>query len=331
MTTMSFSPTSAGITVIRHNGMTIQRYNASLSDDWNRFVASSKNGTFLFDRRFMDYHSDRFSDHSLLVYRDKRLYALLPANEKDGVLVSHGGLTYGGLVMSSQCSAKGVMDAFKAINDYLRLQHFRSVVYKAIPWIYHQLPAEEDLYALTSVCNARLTIRDISSAIVSTCRMKFAESRRSGLRKALRTGLTVKESDDVDAFWHILNDNLSEKYAVRPVHTADELRLLRSRFPEQIKLWLVLDGEVPVGGTLLFLTPQVLHTQYISANAYGKQHGAIDLLFDHLINNIYADYPYIDFGKSTVSDSADLNEQLIFQKEGFGARAVCYDTYEYEL
>ena len=309
----------------------IRRYTADRADEWNQFVRASKNGTFLFDRRFMDYHSDRFRDHSLMVYRDGRLYALLPANQKDDTLVTHGGLTYGGLVMSPQCSAKGVLESFTAINTYLRQQGFHSVVYKAIPWIYHQLPAEEDLYALTAVCNARLTIRDISSAIVSTRRLKFTESRRSGLRKALKAGLTVRESDDVDAFWHILNDNLTQKYAVRPVHSADELRLLQGRFPDNIKLWLVYDGDTPVGGTLLFLTPQVLHTQYISATPYGKQHGAIDLLFDHLIYNIYADYPYIDFGKSTVSDSADLNEQLIFQKEGFGARAVCYDTYEYEL
>jgi hypothetical protein len=279
----------------------------------------------------MDYHSDRFRDHSLMVYRDGRLYALLPANQKDDTLVSHGGLTYGGLVMSPQCSAKGVLDAFTAINAYLRQQAISRVVYKAIPWIYHQLPAEEDLYALTAVCNARLTIRDISSAIVSTRRLKFTESRRSGLRKAQKAGLRLCASTIVDDFWNILNDNLNEKYAVRPVHTAAELRLLCSRFPDNIKLWLVLDGDTPVGGTLLFLTPQVLHTQYISATPYGKQHGAIDLLFDHLINNVYADYRYIDFGKSTVSDSADLNEQLIFQKEGFGARAVCYDTYEYEL
>ena len=302
-----------------------------MADEWNQFVSASKNGTFLFDRRFMDYHSDRFSDHSLMCYREGRLYALLPANEKGDTLVSHGGLTYGGLVTDSRCSAKGVLDTFTAINDYLRRQAIRHVVYKAIPWIYHQLPAEEDLYALTAVCHARLTIRDISSAIVGTRRLKFTESRRSGLRKALKAGLRICESDDVDAFWHILNDNLTQKYAVRPVHTADELRLLQSRFPENIKLWLVYDGDKPVGGTLLFLTPQVLHTQYISATPYGKQHGALDLLFDHLINHVYADYPYIDFGKSTVSDSADLNEQLIFQKEGFGARAVCYDTYEYEL
>lgn len=302
-----------------------------MADEWNQFVSASKNGTFLFDRRFMDYHSDRFSDHSLMCYREGRLYALLPANEKGDTLVSHGGLTYGGLVTDSRCSAKGVLDTFTAINDYLRRQAIRRVVYKAIPWIYHQLPAEEDLYALTAVCHARLTIRDISSAIVASRRLKFNESRRSGLRKALKAGLRICESDDVDAFWPILNDNLTQKYAVHPVHTADELRLLQSRFPENIKLWLVLDGDKPVGGTLLFLTPQVLHTQYISATPYGKQHGALDLLFDHLINNIYASYPYIDFGKSTVSDSADLNGQLIFQKEGFGARAVCYDTYEYEL
>ena len=88
---------------------------------------------------------------------------------------------------------------------------------------------------------------------------------------------------------------------------------------------------MPLGGTLLFLTPQVLHTQYISATSEGKACGAIDILFDELINRRYCDYCYIDFGKSTVSDSADLNEQLIFQKEGFGARAVCYDTYEYDL
>ena len=302
-----------------------------MADEWNLFVAASKNGTFLFDRHFMDYHSDRFCDHSLLVYRDQRLYALLPANQKDDTLVSHGGLTYGGLVTDSRCSAKGVLDAFTAINEYLRQQGFRHVVYKAVPWIYHQLPAEEDLYALTSVCHARLTIRDISSAIIGDRKIRFSESRKSGIRKAHRQGLTIAESTDFATFWQILNENLTGKYGVRPVHSVAELELLHSRFPEKIRLYMVFDGETPVGGTLLFLTPQVLHTQYISANAFGKQHGAIDLLFDHLINNTYMDYPYIDFGKSTVSDSADLNEQLIFQKEGFGARAVCYDTYEYDL
>jgi len=309
----------------------VRRYTSCYADEWNRFVAQSKNGTFLFDRRFMDYHADRFNDCSLMIYRRGALYAMLPANIKDGVLTSHGGLTYGGLIMSDKCSAKGVQDAFIAINDFLRSISVQKVVYKAVPWIYHQQPAEEDLFALTSICQARLIIRDISSAIIGERQMPFTESRLSGLRKARRRGLTVKESTDFDRFWQILNDNLTDKYGVRPVHSAAELELLHGRFPDQIKLYMAFDGEQPLGGTVLFLTPQVLHTQYISATPDGKACGAIDLLFDHLIHAVYADYRYIDFGKSTSSDSADLNEQLIFQKEGFGARAVCYDTYEWTL
>ena len=56
----------------------IRRYTPAMANEWNKFVAASKNGTFLFDRNFMDYHSDRFHDHSLLVYRGHQLYALLP-------------------------------------------------------------------------------------------------------------------------------------------------------------------------------------------------------------------------------------------------------------
>lgn len=309
----------------------IARYTPDKANEWNQFVACSKNGTFLFDRGFMDYHSNRFTDCSLMVWRKGELYALLPANIKGDVLVSHGGLTYGGLVMSSRCSAKGVQEAFSSINAYLQSLNVHRVIYKSVPWIYHQLPSEEDLYALTSVCHARLTIRDISSAIVGNRRMKFTESRRSGIRKAHRRGLTVSESTDFAAFWQILNDNLMSKYGVRPVHSVEELELLASRFPENIRLYMVFDGATPVGGTILFLTSQVLHIQYISAKALGRAHGAIDLLFDVLMNEVFPDYPYTDFGKSTVSDSADLNEALIFQKEGFGARAVCYDTYEYDL
>jgi len=279
----------------------------------------------------MDYHADRFVDHSLMVYRNGSLYALLPANASGDAIVSHGGLTYGGLVMSSKCSASGVLEVFDAINDKLRSEGFSRVVYKAIPWIYHYLPAEEDLYALTNHCHAQLIIRDISSAIVRPQTLAFTESRKSGLRKAIRSGLTVRESQDVDAFWPILHENLTTKYGVQPVHSADELKLLQSRFPEEIKLWMVYQNEKPLGGTLLYLTRQVLHTQYISANHEGKSSGAIDLLFHVLINDVYKDYLFIDFGKSTVSDSAQLNYQLIFQKEGFGARAVCYDTYEWQL
>lgn len=313
--------------------MQINLYQCGLQqfEEWNAFVAQSKNGTFLFDRRFMDYHANRFQDYSLMFYDEDRLLAVMPAHVDGDSLMTHGGLTYGGLVMSPKIRAAQVCELFRDLNDILRQDGFRRVVYKAVPWIYHQQPAEEDLYALTSVCHAHLAIRDISSVIVGDRKKCFSGSRKDGIRKAHKKGLEVRESTDFAAFWRILNDNLTGKYGVHPVHSAAELELLNGRFPDQIKLYMVFDGEEPVGGTVLFLTPQVLHTQYISATPTGKAYGAIDLLFDELIHSVYADYRYIDFGKSTTSDSADLNEKLIFQKEGFGARAVCYDTYEYDL
>ena len=90
-------------------------------------------------------------------------------------------------------------------------------------------------------------------------------------------------------------------------------------------------GTVAMGGTLLYITPQVVHTQYISATPEGKQMGALDLLFNNLLGTYYAHVPYFDFGKSSNGDGDELDEQLIFQKEGFGGRAVCYDTYLWNL
>ncbi|GAB6982187.1 GNAT family N-acetyltransferase [Prevotella dentasini] len=310
----------------------VRRYTAEQQDGWNRFVGLSKQGTFLVDRSYMDYHADRFADHSLVVFRNGRIYALLPACQSGSILYSHQGLTYGGLITGTKATAAGVCTVFEAINGYLAGQGISRVVYKAIPWIYHQLPAEEDLYALTSICNARLTVRHISSVIPFSCRMKFTESRRSGIRKALRAGIAVSESTDLAAFWAILNGNLEQKYGTHPVHTLSELQLLKARFPQAIRLFLASNSDgLPIGGTLVYETPRVVHTQYISASPEGKATGALDFLFDYIINKVYADRKgFFDFGKSSDGDGRQLNSALIFQKEGFGGRGVCYDWYEWE-
>ena len=62
-------------------------------------MSKGKNSTFLFQRDFMDYHSDRFMDHSLLVFKDEKLIAVLPGNQVDNTVYSHQGLTYGGLIV----------------------------------------------------------------------------------------------------------------------------------------------------------------------------------------------------------------------------------------
>lgn len=311
--------------------MEIRRYRREDKELWNSFVSKARNATFLFDRNYMDYHADRFDDNSFMFYHKGKLKAVLPANVAGDTLYSHQGLTYGGLLLDKKATVEDVLECFDSLNSWLRENGISKVVYKALPWIYQQYPSEEDLYALTWKCKAQLISRNIASTIVVDNKLKFAESRKSGIRKALSLNIEVGESNDVDGFWHVLEDNLGNRYNAKPVHTSSEMKLLMSRFPNNIRLYVAkMNGEI-VGGTLIYVTPQVVHTQYISASVEGKKHGALDLLFDYIINKVYANCRYFDFGKSTEQGGAYLNEPLIFQKEGFGGRGVCYDWYQWEL
>ena len=309
----------------------VLRYDVSMKTEWNAFIRRSINGTFLFDRDYMDYHADRFTDHSLVFVDKGEIKALLPANISGSVLTSHGGLTYGGLIVDDDAKTPAVIDMFVSMNDMLRKEGITTVEYKTIPWIYHSQPAESDLYALFKVCKAQLIGRLVSSTVNIVDKIKMSYQRRRGVNKAKRNGLIVKETNDIEGFYRILDDNLMEHHHVHPVHTIDELRLLKNRFPEAIRLFMTFDGNEALAGTLLYITPRVIHTQYISASPQGKNRGALDILFAHFIDNPPIPCHYLDFGCSTEDMGHYLNEGLIHQKEGFGARGVCYDIYSWNI
>jgi len=308
----------------------IIRYSADKSQEWNQFVARSKNGTFMLDRRYMDYHSDRFADYSLMIYRRGKLYALLPGNIAGDTYYSHQGLTYGGLIMGDNTTAADVIQIFKMLNDQLRAEQLKRVVYKPTPWIYHRQPSEEDLYAIVEVCGASIS-RGLSSTISREQQLKWYRIREGGARHAQAAGLTIEETENYAPFWHILTNNLHQRYGLTPVHTVDEISLLHSRFPERIRLFVVKSGDEVVGGTVLYLSDRVAHSQYIAASPRGKELHALDLLFREVVGKTLETHAYFDFGISTEKHGTYLNEQLIYQKEGFGGRGICYDWYEWPL
>ena len=312
--------------------ITTERYSSSKCDEWNSFVAASKNGTFLFDRRYMDYHSDRFTDHSLMFYDEKhRLVAVLPANAEGDVLQSHHGLTYGGLVVGDAFRTSMALETMEAMNTSLQAEGFRRVVYKPTPWIYHRQASEEDLYAIFRKCDFRIIGRDIAIVVDLSCPLPFMELRRRHAAKALREGVKVEWTNDYSSFWTVLDDNLMQRYGAHPVHSLDEINMLASRFPENIVLCrATLHGET-IAGVVMFISGATVHVQYISASPEGKQIGALDAIFSCLISHFSDKKRYFDFGKSTEDMGHYLNEGLIFQKEGFGGRGVCYDTYEWRL
>ena len=309
----------------------IKRYTPQEEKTWDQFVTCSKNGTFLFLRQYMDYHSSRFRDHSLLFYDERGLYAVMPANEEGTTLHSHQGLTYGGLVVNERATVSGICRLFEEMNDYLSQQHFSKVLYKAVPWIYHRQPSEEDLYAIANICQGNLVTRHISTTISLSDPIHWRRDHRYGANKAFSDGITVEQSNDFTGFWNVLNDNLLQKYGAQPVHSLDEITLLHDRFPQHIRLYTAKKDGILLGGTVVYCCEKVAHAQYISATPEGKRLHAIDALFKHVLADESLGALFFDFGKSSNGDGHDLNTSLVSQKEGFGGRGICYDWYEWTL
>lgn len=309
----------------------VTRYTREDKARWDPFVSASRNATFMLLRDYMDYHSARFIDHSLLVHDAKgALLALLPANQLDGTLQSHGGLTYGGVISAATMTTPNMLEVFDAVVLYLREQGFKRLAYKTIPSIYHRYPAEEDRYALFRL-DARLTRRDVLSVIAQESRIPFQKRRQRKITQASKLALEIRTADVFGPFWAILEENLAAAHGVKPVHTLDEIQMLAQRFPQNIRLHVCLEEGNVIAGVVVFDTGRVAHMQYISTSLRGRETGALDLLFATLIERDYAQRAYFDFGISNEDNGKHLNLGLIEQKEGFGARAVVHDFYELTL
>ncbi len=278
----------------------------------------------------MDYHADRFTDYSQMGFKNGRLIAVLPGNLADETFYSHQGLSYGGWILSPECGASDVLMLFEKLNIILRETGIKRVVYKPVPSIYHRVPAQEDLYALYRLRANRISCT-LSSTIFQSGKIAFTESRKSGIRKGLRAGLKIERSDRYREFWTILEEGLRLRHQTAPVHSVDEIMLLRQRFPDNISLYNATSENRMMAGCILFIMNNIVHVQYISASEEGRQCGALDLLFDCLINEVFAGVPVFDFGHSNEDHGLYLNENLIFQKEGFGARGTISEIFEYAL
>lgn len=311
--------------------ITVVRYSPSQQSVWDSFVVGCKNATFLFKRGYLDYNP-RFTDCSLLFYKGGELVALLPACIEAEVFASHAGLTYGGFLVGSSVGTELMLSLFAALRTYLQENTAATkVVYSPVPHIYATYPAEEDLYALFR-CNAVLARRRVSSVVWQPRALPFSTLRKRKVKRAACSGFSIAESADYASFWQVLAENLQKEHGAVPVHSLAEIELLAARFPDNIKLYCVADSSgTVVAGTVLYITERVVRVQYIGSVQAGRESGAVDFLFDYLVHKMFADKEFFDFGTSVEQGGQVLNGGLIFQKEGFGGRAVVYDSYEVDV
>lgn len=310
----------------------IEQYNSSYKEKWNEFIKNSKNGTFLLERDYVEYHMDRFPDASFLILdKNEKIKAVLPGTVLNNTYYTHRGLTYGGFILDRDSKVSDVIEYFELLNIELRKGGIREVIYKCIPYIYNNYPSEEDEYVLFNKLNAKLQSISISSTIDLKKDLKFNKSRKCSISKSKRYNLSIEKDKNIEKFWSILTENLKEVHNTKPVHSLEEILYLKENFSKNIEIYTVKKDDEVIAGVVNYLMKEVVHVQYISANILGKEVSALDYLFDYLIKEEYKDKKYFDFGTSTEEDGKVLNEGLIFQKEGFGGRAVNYKQYKYKL
>ncbi len=316
--------------------MKVSDYSEEYAELWDEFVAQAPMATFLHSRRFLSYHRDRFQDVSLVIENEENsLVGLFPAavdpTHRKRV-ISHPGITYGGLIHGRELRGEKVLHVLQAVMHHYADRGFESLRYKAIPYLYHQVPSSDDLYALYRLGAVRYRC-DLSCAIDLAGRQDPSQRRKRGLKKALKSGIEIERgSQFAGQLWQVLEDNLGKKYNARPVHSLSEILYLHSSFPKNIEFVVALLRSEVVAGVVLFSTSRVAHTQYTTSSVKGHETGALDAVFEHCIRARQArGVRYFDFGISNEEDGKYLNAPLYQFKSEFGGGGVVHEFYEFRL
>lgn len=305
----------------------VRQYQHADKKQWNQFLNHAKNSTFLFHRDFMEYHSDRFEDFSLMLFENYTLIALFPANRVGDKVVSHQGLTYGGLILKENVGGKRIYHMLNELVSFLKKSNCTKLFIKNIPPFYHHRPSNELTFFL-SEHEASIYRRDLNLAIDYHLPLNLHKTKRKNYRKASSLGLEIREVNHFSPFWNeVLIPRLEERYDVKPVHTVEEISLLKERFPDNIHQYNVYLNDNLLAGLTLFQTGRVVKSQYGATTSLGEGYRAMDYLFITLIHQ-YKKKGFDFFDMGTVDEK---NFGLLKQKEELGCDIYTQDFYQLEL
>lgn len=294
----------------------IHRYTSRNQIEWNLFVESSINGTFLLHRNFMDYHNDRFEDHSLLIYKNNTLLCCVPAHVNNHIFYSHQGLSYGGLILNLEGSSF-IYDIVGSLLEYFRESAFAKAELQPPPLSYKTINSE----IVKSLKNYGFKInRVLHNQYVNLKEEVNVSPKKSiGYRNGKFDGLSIHKGSDFKSFWDfVLVPQLESRHASKPVHNAEEIELLHSRFPEQIiqhNAWR--DGEL-LAGITFFIKDKVVKSQYASSSLKGMKTDAVGFIYMEAMKEFKEKgFSIMDYGPVNERDGA-INEGLLRFKKQLG-------------
>lgn len=315
--------------------ISVRFFTPSDFDMWDIFCEHSIQGTFLHTRRFLSYHGNRFKDCSLIIEENGTWLGVFPAAEdpsNNKCVVSHPGITYGGVLHCGKLNGNKMIDTLNLISHFFLSKGYLKLIYKAIPNIYHQLPAQDDSYAMFRI-GANRTRCDLSCAINLNNQRSLNDRRKRSLKKAHKSEVKIIEGNQfILSLWEVITENISKKYNVMPVHSIAEINMLAGLFPNHIRCICALLNGAVVAGTILFITKTCVHAQYIASNDAGHTISALDAIFEECINfSKNNGKNWFDFGISNEDSGKYLNDGLYKFKLEFGGGGVVHEFYEISL
>jgi hypothetical protein len=306
------------------------------SFQWDIFLKSCPMATFLHSRKFLSYHENRFKDESVILCDDDETWlGVFPAAidpEDSSQIISHPGITYGGLVHQGKLIGSTMVEALSLIVQHFKRNGYSKLRYKAIPTFYHSIPSCDDLYALFQL-KAHLYRRDLSCTIdlksPTILSNKALSKMRNMIRKFEKNNVKLDDSNrNLEKLWALLTDNLMKKYNKRPIHSLEEMNLLIEKFPDNINILTAKIDDQVIAGAVIFKKNITIHTQYLVNTDCGKENFALDAIIQSCIHKSREEgYRFFDFGINTENNGLYLNNSLFFSKAKHGGSGTVHDHY----
>jgi hypothetical protein len=305
-------------------------YKSHLKQEWDSFIGRARNGNFLFFRDYMEYHAHRFPDHSVMFYDGQEVVACLPAAQLGDTLNSHAGLSYGGLVMRHDIRSSSANLIVTSLFLYLQDCGLEHLIYSPMPYIYHSLPTEPDLEALTTLGARVVATKAVYTLRAGNAQTMFSKNRLQDLKRFRRSGFKIKQSTQFEEFMTLCEEHLEERFDAKPVHRAKEISALANSFPNHIQLFCVHEGSQVIAGVIVYRNANCAKIQYLAHNEFGRDVAAVTAIHAYILENVLCSNTWLELGHA-MTPEGKLNLGVQAYKESLGGCVVQVRTYHFAV
>jgi hypothetical protein len=315
----------------------IEPYCARQEHEWDAFIQhSSRNGGIFQERNFLGYHAPgKFHDDSLTFWSGNAIAGVLPVarvDTPDGRIVahSHPGSTAGGLIYHREMTLREVLSLLELAIDYYRSRGYDRLELRLAESLF-SYPTDGELLYLLWHRGFQLVTREIGSCVnleQSDNWLSLGRRKNPGtIRSLKKQGIICLQTDDPNASFTLVINNLEQRYGKRSTHTLEELADLKARYPDRLHFWLAARDDTPIATIVVFVVNRhAVHDFYIAQDyAYAKLNVMPALFYQAFEYYQAKGFHWFNFG---LSSRADLIKWGILEfKERMGGRATYKDVW----